>query len=306
MPSDRRPSGGPPRGDRPGRKPPPKRAGRPGQPRREGDRDQRRRSGGDDQRRRPQQGPRPDETTSAPPRVPNVRRDQPRESGPRPQIDWDGPIPQLPKGIRKEIAKLVRSERAVEDVLEAIAIGSAAIDLDETERVLPLLSWAKDRCPRSPTVRETFGIALYLASRWEQAASELAAYKRMSGRNDHNHVLADARRATGAPLDVFRPLLVEATEDERLPDDVRVEAWLVWAGALGDDADVNGALAVLRQASRQLDRNRMHDEPRARLDYLTADLLDRAGETDRAHKIFERLADELPGWLDVDTRAGRS
>jgi hypothetical protein len=50
----------------------------------------------------------------------------------------------------------------------------------------------------------------------------------------------------------------------------------------------------------------MHDEPRARLDYLTADLLERAGESDRAQRIFERLADELPGWLDVDERAART
>lgn len=296
MPSDRRPPGGKPSSGRPGRKPPPKRGGRPGQSRRPNDRDQKRRTG---------PGPGSDETASAPPRVPNVRRDQPRESGPKPDIAWEGPIAQLPKGVRKEIAKLVRNERAVDDVVEAIAIGSAAIDVDDTEQVLPLLSWAKDRCPRSPTVRETFGVALYLAGQWEQATSELAAYKRMSGRNDHNHVLADARRAAGAPLDVFRPLLVQATEDERLPDDVRVESWLVWAGALADDADVNGALAVLRQATKQLDRNRMHEEPRARLDYLTAELLERAGESDRAHKIFRRLADELPGWLDVDERAAR-
>ena len=243
------------------------------------------------------------DTPSRPPRVPNVRRDERRSSGRMPEHDWDGPIPEMPKRIRREIERLVRSEAAVADILEALAIGSAAIDLDVPERALPLLTWAKDRCPRSLAVRETLGAALYLAGEFEQAASELAAYKRMSGRNDQNHLLADARRAVGAPLDAYRPLLVEASEDERLPDEVRVEAYLVWAGSLADDADVAGALAVLRRANRELDRNRLETEAVARLDYLTADLLERAGEGERARTIFRRLADQLPDWLDVAERA---
>jgi len=299
MPNDRRPSRH--RGPRDARRGP--RDDRRG-PRddRRGPRDDRR---GARDARRPDRGRSQEDRPSGPPRVPNVRRDPARASGPMPPHDWDGPIPQLPKNVRNEIDKLVRSEAAARDILEALAIGASSIDLDATERAIPLLLWAKDRCPRSPTVRETLGVALYLAGEWEQAVSELAAYKRMSGRNDHNHVLADARRATGASLDVYRPLLVEATEDQTLHDDVRVESWLVWAGALADDADVAGSLAVLRQANQQLDRERMGQEPRARLDYLLADLLERAGETDRANGIFNRLADELPGWLDVTERAGR-
>ena len=52
--------------------------------------------------------------------------------------------------------------------------------------------------PRSPRVREVLGLAYYGVGRWQDALTELKAYKRITGRVDQNHLIADCLRGPGA------------------------------------------------------------------------------------------------------------
>ena len=58
---------------------------------------------------------------------------------------------------------------------------------------------AKWLASRSGAVREVLGIALYRTERFRDALRELQAYRRMTGRADQNHLIADSYRALGSP-----------------------------------------------------------------------------------------------------------
>ena len=57
-------------------------------------------------------------------------------------------------------------------------------------------------------MREVLGLALYGEERWQEALTELKAYRRMSGRADQNHIIADCLRALGRPAEAV-PLAEE-------------------------------------------------------------------------------------------------
>jgi tetratricopeptide (TPR) repeat protein len=91
---------------------------------------------------------------------------------------------------------------------------------------------AKELAPRSGAVREVLGIALYRAERYRDALRELQAYRRMTGRLDQNHLIADSYRALGSPAKAVDP--VREALRARLPDEVRAEAAIVGAAALAE------------------------------------------------------------------------
>jgi hypothetical protein len=79
---------------------------------------------------------------------------------------------------------------------------------------LEALAWAKHQAPRVAPVREAYGVACYLDGDWAKALTELQAYRRMTGRNDQNHLIADSLRGLGRdPSKVAEPV------EELLADD---------------------------------------------------------------------------------------
>src|SRR5213078_1196321 len=69
---------------------------------------------------------------------------------------------------------------------------------------------AKEMASRSGAVREVLGMALYRSGHYREALRELQAYRRMTGRVDQNHLIADSYRAIGSPeksLDPVRELM---------------------------------------------------------------------------------------------------
>ena len=107
-------------------------------------------------------------------------------------------------------------------------------------------------------------------------STEMQAYRRMTGRLDQNHIIADCFRATGQP-DRAVPLAEEALAGQRVPLVARVESVVVAAAALADLGRFDQALAMLR-------RIRTSDEvggPEAlRIWYVTGDIMERAGRTE--------------------------
>jgi tetratricopeptide (TPR) repeat protein len=146
---------------------------------------------------------------------------------------------------------------------------------------------AKTLAPRSGAVREVLGMALYRAERFQESLRELQAYRRMTGRLDQNHLIADCYRALGSPQKA-----VEAAREvvhARVDEEVRAEAAIVGAAALADLGRTDEGLAMLRDF-RASDRGGKGARPfDLRIWYVTADILDRAGRRREAADEFRKV-----------------
>jgi tetratricopeptide (TPR) repeat protein len=225
------------------------------------------------------------------------RTARPKVAPPRPDLPTDEE-PQLPRAIRKEIDRVIGSNARGRDVALALSIGSAAIDEGYLDVATEMLTWAKDEAPRIAAVREAYGVALYLTEDFAGALSELQAYRRLTGKVDQNHLVADCLRALGRELDRVVDAAQELVADPSAPADRRAEAAIVWAGALADAGDLGAGRAVIRRVLR--DAGDAEHDLRAR--YVAADLAARDGDTDEARAQFELISSADPDYLDVAER----
>lgn len=217
-----------------------------------------------------------------------------------------GEAADLPDAVLREIRKAVQNDHALADeVALALSLGSEAIDADEPDEALRYLAWAKDVVPRSPAVREALGAARYLTGDYAAALTELQTYRRLSGRADQNHLVADCLRALDR--DTYRIAeLVEAMQaDAQVPDDRRAEGVIVWASALADAGDVAAGRAVVRRHLEAVPSGEGPTEAQLRLWYVAGDLAERAGDDADARRWFTRVADDDPDAFDVADRLRR-
>jgi tetratricopeptide (TPR) repeat protein len=143
---------------------------------------------------------------------------------------------------------------------------------------------AKDAASRSGPVREVLALAYYGAERWRDALREAQTYRRITGRADQNHIIADCHRALGNPEKAI-PLAEEALR-AKVPDEVKAEAVIVAASALADLGRFDQGLAMLHRLRTRPDVGRSHD---LRMWYVTGDILARAGRSEDAAKEFRRV-----------------
>jgi len=207
--------------------------------------------------------------------------------------------PRLPSSVYRDLK--AASGTQLDNVAAAFVDAGEALADDDVPRAITLLTDAKQRASRSAVVRESLGIALYLGGRFKDAARELAAYRRLSGRVDQNHLLADCARANGQPEKAED--LVDEMITADIPADRIAEGLLVIAGARADRGDPDAALAAL---------HRMDLEPRTvepyhlRLWYLAADLEEQRGDADAAAGYLQAIATVDPEFLDVAERLATS
>jgi tetratricopeptide (TPR) repeat protein len=203
--------------------------------------------------------------------------------------------PRLPSAVYRDIKAAAGTE--LDAVATAYAAAGDALAAGDRARALQLLQDAKRRAPRSAAVREALGIALYLDERFKDAARELGAYRRMSGRQDQNHLLADCARANGQ-LDRAEELVAEMTA-AAAPADRVAEGLLVVAGARADRGEHDAALAALHR----MDLEPRNVEPHhLRLWYLAADISAQQGDTDAETGYLQAIATVEPDFLDVAER----
>lgn len=156
---------------------------------------------------------------------------------------------------------------------------------------------AKELAPRSAAVREVLGLALYSSGRYREALSEMQAYRRISGRPDQNHIIADCLRALGKPERAI-PLAEEALA-ARIPLEHKAEAAIVAAAALRDQGRFEEALALLRRLPTREDVGR---DWVLRVWYVTADILERAGRAEEAARVFRKILRHDQAAFDVAER----
>jgi tetratricopeptide (TPR) repeat protein len=200
------------------------------------------------------------------------------------------------------IRDIKRTARAaeVEDIVTAVAVAGQAVEEGELDRAIELLTWARSRAPRSTPIREGLGIAHYLAGQFDEAQRELQAYRRMSGRADQNHLLADSARALGRTEKVVELMdeMAEAFRAKQLSVDRLVEGIIVQAGIRADDGDLAGALATLERAPLPDGLGEAH----GRLWYAAGDVAQRMGDHATAREYFEAVQTVDEEFMDVQDR----
>jgi tetratricopeptide (TPR) repeat protein len=141
-------------------------------------------------------------------------------------------------------------------------------------------------------------MALYRGSRFAEALQELKAYRRMTGRADQNHLIADCLRALGKPAGAL-PLTDEALAASDVSHEVKLEAAIVGASALADQGRYPEAMSYLRKART---RAGVADDQTLRLWYVKADILEKSGRRSEAADEFRKIARHDPSAFDVVER----
>ena len=155
--------------------------------------------------------------------------------------------------------------------------------------------------PRAPGVREVLGLALYQLERYSEALSEMQAYRRMSGRADQNHIIADSLRSLGRP-DRAVPLAEEALAARGVPLAAKAEAVIVAASALADQGKYDQALGMLRRVRT---RDDVAGPEVIRVWYVTGNILEQAGRRADALREFRKILRHDPSAFDAAERAAQ-
>ncbi len=174
----------------------------------------------------------------------------------------------------------------------AEALGRGRYD-DARRMVQPVL---RD-LPEVAMAHEVAGLSFYATGQWRKAAAELEIARRLEQSVRHHPVLADCYRALrryGTVAELWAELKA-ASPDPALMAEGRIVA----AGALADQGDVPGALALLGKAREVPKKVREHH---LRQWYVLADLLDRSGEVVEARRYFSMVAQADPDFADVAAR----
>ncbi len=207
------------------------------------------------------------------------------------------PARPLPRDVKDELNRTARAgkrEAAIarlERAIELLERGDASGGASEARK-------AKELAPRSPTVREVLGMALYEQERYGEALSEMQTYRRMSGRMDQNHIIADCLRAQGHPERAV-PLAEEALTARGVPIAAKAEAVIVAASALADMEKFDQALGLLRRVKT---RDEVASPEVLRVWYVIADIQQRAGRPEEAERMFRKIVRHDPAAYDVAER----
>ena len=206
----------------------------------------------------------------------------------------------LPQETLNELRETARPH-AVADAARALADAVLALSEDEDpEAAVRAARAAKRAAPRSASVREALGIALYQAGDFKAARTELAAAQRISGRQDLSAMLADIERALGRPERAVE--LFERVDRSKLDPDTAAELLLVAASAYGDLGRPASGVALIRRHARWPAELADHD---LRLAYAEGALADQAGDPSRARAAFSRVVQADPEFHDAAERLDR-
>jgi tetratricopeptide (TPR) repeat protein len=197
----------------------------------------------------------------------------------RPSTPADG----LAREISDELRRVTKPTH-LRDATSRLARAIELLERDDTGGAAAEALKAKALSPRSPAVREVLGLALYGQGRWQEALTEMKTYRRMAGREDQNHIIADCLRALGRPEEAVP--LAEAELRSKAPNEAKAEAVIVAASALADQGRFPEALAMLGRART---RDDLAEDYTLRLWYVKGDILARAGRPGEAAAEFRKV-----------------
>ena len=185
------------------------------------------------------------------------------------------------------------------DLADAVArLLVAAGAAEDPERGYEYAVAARELAGRVGVVRETCGLAAYLAGKWPEALAELRAARRLTGQGSYLPLMADCERALGR-LD--RALeLVTGSPTSELDRETQIELRIVESGIRRDQGFPEAGVVALQIPELTDDRQRPWS---ARLYYAYADALADAGRKDEARDWFARAASaDADGQTDAAER----
>ena len=203
----------------------------------------------------------------------------------------------LPRPIQDEIRRTAPPGKD-RDAMSRLGRAIELLDRGDPKAAVAEAEKAKTLAPRSGAVREVLGLAFYGLERWQDALTELKAYKRISGRSDQNHLIADCLRGLGRPQEAV-PLAEEVLRTKGVPNEAKAEAVIVAASALADQARYAEALAFLGRARTRED---VAEDYTLRLWYVKGDILERAGRRREAAAEFRKIMRHDAGAYDAAER----
>lgn len=185
--------------------------------------------------------------------------------------------------MRAELRSL--PDPVAERVARLLVAVAESLD-DDPEAALAFAKAAKSAAARLAVVRESMGLAAYASGDYALALAELRAVRRMTGQVEHLPIMADCERGLGRPRKALE-LLAEVGESD-LPDEARVEARIVAAGARRDLGQHDAALLTLQVPALT---SSAQDPWLLRLRYAYAEALAEAGRSDEAREWLARVAE---------------
>ncbi|HEX9122008.1 MAG TPA: tetratricopeptide repeat protein [Actinomycetota bacterium] len=197
-------------------------------------------------------------------------------------------------GEIRRVARVGKADQAIARLERAVEL----LERGDSRGAASEAAKAKGLSPRSAAVREVLGLALYGQERWREALSEMQAYRRMSGRADQNHIIADCQRGLGHPERAV-PLAEEALGARGVSLTAKAEAVIVAASALADMGRYEQALGLLRRVRTRED---VAGPEVLRVWYVTASVLERAGRRAEAARGFRKIMRHDAGAFDVAER----
>jgi tetratricopeptide (TPR) repeat protein len=206
----------------------------------------------------------------------------------------------LPNDVVSELRHMSRTGKA-DQAIARLERAVQLLDRGDARGAAIEAGKAKELAPRAPAVREVLGLALYSLERFSEALSEMQAYRRMSGRADQNHIIADCLRALGRP-DRAVPLAEEALAARGVPLAAKTEAVIVAASALAEQGKFDQALGMLRRIRT---RDDVAGPEVMRVWYVTANILEQAGQRREALREFRKILRHDPSAFDAAERAAQ-
>jgi tetratricopeptide (TPR) repeat protein len=230
------------------------------------------------------------------PRRPQRRAQPTRKSRPRDDRHSTTPI-HLGDEVVRELRTTARPTKG--DILvKVFAEAVAAFAEGNYEEAAKLGEQSKHLALRSPSAREFLGLTYYRMGKWQEAARELNAFKRISGSLEQNPVIADCYRALGKPERAVE--LCDEVLRAEVPPAIRYEAAIVGASALADMKRIDEAIKRIERLNL---RPEVAEEHHLRAWYVLGDLLEKKGRYTHAREYFAAVDAADPDLTDAHERA---
>ena len=256
-----------------------------------GGRDERRRDGDSGDRRGDRNGRRPGRFNDRSGRKDSQdrrddRRGRPpqRQRVPEPKVPDEVQPGDLERGARGELRALGRAN--AENVARHLVMVQRLLN-EDPQAAYEHARYAASHAGRVAVVRETAGIAAYLAGHYSEALREIRAARRLSGLDLHRAIEVDCERALGH-LD--KALQAAQAADPRQLDEIeRAELAMVVSSLRHDMGQTDLGLIIIEDAIRAWPSD---SETLRRLHSVRADRLEELGRHQEAEAIRDRIGPE--------------
>lgn len=198
--------------------------------------------------------------------------------------------------VQAELSDALGAQRGAR-LAERLAQASEALDRERFQEARRIAGAIAKEAPTSAAAQEVVGLSNYRLGNWKAAARALETAHDLHPDPAMLPVIADCHRAQRNWKSVDR--VWQEIKSTSPTHEVMAEGRMVAAGALADQGDLKGALAVMEPATKRAKSVRDHH---LRQWYVLGDLHDRLGDPISARRWFSMIADRDPEFSDVDSR----